>query len=273
MKIDHNYILETLRAVSKILREENPVLTVNDDCLIIIGDLHGDLLAWEKIKKIIADHSCSAVFLGDYVDRGANSVEIAMELFELKIREPKRIFLLRGNHETAEVNDYYGFLYEIKRKYPSNWQSLYEKFNEVFSYLPLATVINGNILALHGGIPVSVPTLDTINSIPKGLVNASNDLLLQILWNDPDDNIKTYAPSPRGPGIYLFGEKIFNEFMEKNNLSLMIRAHTFLLDGYKYFFKGRLVSIFSVVEYVGYTVSGKIIILRNDKIDIMDLFT
>jgi len=272
MELDREEILTVLDQVEDILKREDTVLYVDSLCALIIGDIHGDLLAWRKIAEIIKDVPYPVIFLGDYVDRGEYSVEILNEIFKLKIEDPDKYILLRGNHETEEINSYYGFIWELRMKFPEDYPSLFRRYNEVFSHLSLAAVIDGgNVIALHGGIPINVNSIDDISATPKGYLNAEDPVLLQVLWNDPDDSIETYAPSPRGPGIYLFGRRIFENFMSNSDARFMVRAHTFLPQGYKYFFNNRLLSIFSPLDYVGSVVNGKIVTYCNGKFDIIDL--
>ena len=64
---------------------------------------------------------------------------------------------------------------------------------------------------------------------------------------------------------------LFNDFMDNADLELLIRAHSYIPYGAKWFFKGRLLSLFSPTEYVGRTLQPKIAKLREDKIKIIDL--
>ena len=168
------------------------------------------------------------------------------------------------------ANEYYGFLTELHMKYPRHATRLYREFNIVFSKMPIAAIINSKYFAVHGGIPKGYGMKD-IERIEKGDVEGLSNPLIQLLWNDPDETIDYFEQSPRGPDIYLYGEKAFDEFMENAGLEKLFRAHTFLLQGAKWFFKNRLLSIFSCIEYTGYTVEGKIAKIKNDEIKIIDL--
>ncbi len=271
--IDANSFLTLLAEVEELFETEPPVLEVFDKRVLFIGDLHGDWEAAREIIRFVREYDGTVIFLGDYVDRGDYSIEILQVLFEMKRRSPRKIILLRGNHETISTNSYYGFKNEVFSKFKSSADKIYIRCNEVFAKMPIAVLINnGEILALHGGIPIESPEISELKSLPKNdLRGEGNKFLFQILWNDPDDRIKTYAPSPRGPGCYLFGWEVFNKFTEKNNINVIIRAHTYLPEGYRFFFNNKLLSIFSVLNYVFNRVNGKIAEYRDGELKILNI--
>lgn len=74
------------------------------DPVTVIGDIHGQfydllkILSYTDLLKPSIDPNQKVVFLGDYVDRGINSIEVTLLLLALKIEFPNNIILLRGNH-------------------------------------------------------------------------------------------------------------------------------------------------------------------------------
>jgi len=268
--IEIEEIEKVLRGAEAEFEKEKIVLEIDADDVFFVGDIHADMISATKIFRLIQTTKSKFVFLGDYVDRGDYSVETVIGLFRLKIKEPERLIFLRGNHETTTANEVYGFLTELQQKYRTKALYLYKLFNTVFSKMPISAIINSEIICMHGGVPKGY-YLEDIKKIEKGDIEASHGILLQVLWNDPDENVEYFAPSFRGPGIYLYGEKAFDEFMDNAQLKQMIRAHTFLPQGAQWYFKNKLLSLFSPTSYVGQTLKPKIAKLQNNKIKVIDL--
>ena len=171
--------------------------------------------------------------MGDFVDRGYNSVETFEMLMCLKLKYPDCITLLRGNHETRQVTTVYGFYDECIRKYGN--ANPWKYCVEVFDYLGVAAIIEGKIFCIHGGLSPDIKTLDQIRLFERRMELPHEGPFCDLLWSDPED-IETWALSPRGAG-WLFGSKVTNEFSHINDLELIARAHQLVMDGYKYWFK------------------------------------
>jgi serine/threonine-protein phosphatase PP1 catalytic subunit len=217
---------------------------------MVIGDIHGNLQALNYLIDEWEESDCKNIlFLGDYVDRGTEGAECLLRLFELKLNAPNHVFLLRGNHEDANMNMYYGFFDEIGHdtKFMMRMHSIYQT-------MPVAAILNHDIFCVHGGI-----TEDTdLSHITK-----SNSY--QYLWNDPSDN-PGINKSTRGPNIQEFGPDVFDAFLVANGLKRIIRAHEFQEDGYWWWFDGKLLSLFSSPNYGGRGNTGAFVIYVDGKL-------
>lgn len=261
-----------LRKVKACLKKEPVLQKLDETAAVFIGDLHGDLTAYKKVEKYFHETALNFVFLGDYVDRGPHSIDLIKSLFTLKLKHPERVTLLRGNHETPLANSRYGFKDDVKREFPKQ-QNLYQLFNEVFAELPIAATLDaGKVIAVHGGIPRNIESIEKIADLPKGIVSTRNhEVLLQLLWNDPNEQISDFTSSMRGPGIYEFGKKTIENFMTNSNANLMVSAHLAFSEGIRFFFNKKLVSIFSTLSYKGRTIKGKLFRYKQGTSSVLEL--
>eukprot|EP00386_Alphamonas_edax_P008860 GDKI01028999.1.p1 GENE.GDKI01028999.1~~GDKI01028999.1.p1 ORF type:complete len:308 (-),score=92.87 GDKI01028999.1:132-1055(-) len=218
--------------VKEILIEENNVQPV-DAPVVICGDLHGqyfDLLELFRVGGEVPN--TKYIFMGDFVDRGFNSVETFQLLLVLKLRWPSRITLLRGNHETRQITTVYGFYDEVMRKYGN--ANPWKYCTDLFDYLTIAAVVEQSVLCLHGGLSPEAKSLDQIRLINRVVEIPHDGPFGDIVWSDPDD-VDTWQMNPRGAG-WLFGAKVTKQFNHYNNLDLVARAHQLVQEGYKFMF-------------------------------------
>jgi len=167
-------------------------------------------------------------------------------LLVLKARYPDRITLLRGNHESRQITQVYGFYDECKQKYGN--ATAWKFCTEVFDCLTLAAIIDGRVLCVHGGLSPDVRTLDQIRIISRDQEIPHEGAFCDLMWSDPEE-IETWAVSPRGAG-WLFGYKVTNEFVHLNKLDLVCRAHQLVQEGYKFMFDDKnLVTVWSAPNY------------------------
>lgn len=179
--------------------------------------------------------------IGDYVDRGYYSVETVTLLVALKIRYPQRITILRGNHESRQITQVYGFYDECLRKYGN--ANVWKYFTDLFDYLPLTALIDNQIFCLHGGLSPSIDTLDNIRALDRIQEVPHEGPMCDLLWSDPDDRCG-WGISPRGAG-YTFGQDISEAFNHNNGLTLIARAHQLVMEGYNWSQDRNVVTIFS----------------------------
>ena len=159
--------------------------------------------------------------MGDFVDRGYYSVETFLLLLALKVRYPERITLIRGNHESRQITQVYGFYDECLRKYGS--VNVWRYCTSIFDYLALAAIIDNKIFCVHGGLSPSISTLYHIRSIDRKQEVPHDVAMCYLMWSDPDDSAG-WSVSTRGAG-YLFGGDIVEKFNRENKINLICRAH------------------------------------------------
>ena len=214
--------------------------------LVIVGDIHGQfeaLLAF--FDKCGYPPETNYLFLGDYVDRGKFSLETICLLLSYKILYPENIFLLRGNHESGSISKIYGFYDECKRRYNIK---LWKTFCDVFDCLPISAVVGGTVLCMHGGLSPELHSLDQIRAIERPLEIPESGLICDLLWSDPDEDVTGWGENDRGVS-YTFGGDVVNEYLEKMDVSLICRAHQVVEDGYAFFQRRKMVTLFSAPNY------------------------
>lgn len=249
------------------------IVTSTSAPAIVFGDIHGNLTdIWYIHRNVVNNKKYEAykiVFLGDYVDRGPKPLEILVYLFSLKLVDPKRIVILRGNHEVAKVNKKYGFRCLVKQVYEDIFfvnsdvlhKLIYNSVNDAFNNLPVGTVIKAKdkkgVFCCHGGVPSEYlrgdkrpwklseindfqPAFKPHNLIPRKKSSVGQSVLNEILWNDPipikvwrkmksNSGRYFYKNKKRGGHCSWFTEEAANRFLEANNLRLIIRGHQFKL--------------------------------------------
>ncbi|KAF7911937.1 uncharacterized protein EAE98_006133 [Botrytis deweyae] len=186
------------------------------------------------------------IFLGDFVDRGYFSLETFTLLMCLKATYPDKITLVRGNHESRQITQVYGFYEECQQKYGN--ASVWKSCCQVFDFLVLAAVVDGEVLCVHGGLSPEIRTVDQIRVVARAQEIPHEGAFCDLVWSDPED-VDTWAVSPRGAG-WLFGDKVANEFNHVNGLKLIARAHQLVNEGYKYHFAQKsVVTVWSAPNY------------------------
>ena len=230
----------------EILVEESNVQRV-DAPVTICGDIHGQFYDLKELFKVGGSvPDTNYLFMGDFVDRGFYSVETFLLLLALKVRYPDRITLIRGNHESRQITQVYGFYDECLRKYGS--ANVWKCCTDVFDYFSLSAIIEGTVFCVHGGLSPSITTLDQIRIIDRRQEVPHEGAMCDLMWSDPED-IDGWGLSPRGAG-YLFGGEIVAKFNETNRLTLIARAHQLVMEGHKSMFDGdSLVTVWSAPNY------------------------
>ncbi|KAI8388804.1 serine/threonine-protein phosphatase 4 catalytic subunit [Radiomyces spectabilis] len=257
--ISEGEVKELCWKAREILVEEGNVLRV-DAPVTICGDIHGQFYDLKELfKKGGECPDTNYLFMGDFVDRGYYSVETFLLLLALKVRYPDRIALIRGNHESRQITQVYGFYEECLRKYGT--ASVWRWCCEVFDFLSLSAIIDDKIFCVHGGLSPSINTLDQIRLIDRKQEVPHDGAMCDLLWSDPED-IERWGYSPRGAG-YLFGAEVVQSFLHTNGLDLIARAHQLVMEGYKLMFNDTIVTVWSAPNYC-YRCGNIAAILRLD---------
>jgi serine/threonine-protein phosphatase 4 catalytic subunit len=246
----------------EILVEEGNVQRVCAP-VTICGDVHGQYYDVRELFRVGGEcPSTNYLFMGDFVDRGYYSVETFLLLLALKVRYPDRMTLIRGNHESRQITQVYGFYDECLRKYGS--VNVWRYCTEVFDYLSLSALIEESVFCVHGGLSPSITTLDQIRTIDRKQEVPHDGAMCDLLWSDPDE-IEGWGLSPRGAG-YLFGGDVVSTFNRTNHLTLIARAHQLVMEGYKSMFNDALVTVWSAPNYCYRCGNVASILSFNDKL-------
>ncbi|NXY84508.1 PPE1 phosphatase, partial [Alcedo cyanopectus] len=257
------YVLQLLCETRRVLKEMPNITHLSTSYskeITVCGDLHGNLddLLLIFYKNGLPSEQNSYVFNGDFVDRGKNSIEILIILFAFLLIYPNDLHLNRGNHEDYIMNLRYGFTKEVAKKYKDHGKQILCLLREVFSWLPLATIIDSKVLILHGGIS-DTTDLDFLNALERNKVRdhinvgvillfGGGFFILDILWSDPRSQNGCTPNKCRGGGCY-FGPDVTAKLFERYNLKMLIRSHEFKPEGYEISHDGKVITIFSASNY------------------------
>ncbi|KAG1741558.1 Metallo-dependent phosphatase-like protein [Suillus paluster] len=258
-RVTEDQALWILEKATAVLRAEPNVLQV-DAPITVCGDIHGQYYDLMKLFEVGGSPADTRyLFLGDYVDRGYFSIECVLYLWCLKIWYPDTLFLLRGNHECRHLTDYFTFKLECKHKYS---ERIYDACMESFCALPLAAVMNKQFLCIHGGLSPELNTLDDIRAIDRFREPPTHGLMCDILWSDPVEDFgqekmnESFVHNHVRGCSYFFTYQAACQFLERNNLLSIIRAHEAQDAGYRMYRKTKstgfpsVMTIFSAPNYL-----------------------
>ncbi|MHA1135699.1 MAG: metallophosphoesterase [Candidatus Thorarchaeota archaeon] len=241
-------------------RQTPNVLDIPTDKVIFVGDLHGELQCVQAVQRYIKKYEKHHfVFLGDYADRGPKQIETFNLVMALTLANPKRVIMLRGNHESDRIATKYGFYTVVTKAHSFD---VFKHYSRVFEVLPIAVYKKSVLFACHGGVPEGVSSIEEIQRRNRWHPDFPDEVIAQIVWNDPKEKDYKFRPSTRGDRLWFFGKTAFTEFMNNIDAKIMFRAHEVFPDGYKTFFDSKLVSVFSATY--GTRVQPKIVRLCND---------
>ncbi len=259
---------QVVEEATRLLREENGTIgslhvtgrlvrVRPEGEALVVGDLHGDLESLidifrssDFLQRMSQNGNASLIFLGDYGDRGAYSVEVYYTVLKLKVLHPKQVVLMRGNHEQFCVRGGLDDLapsphdlpLRFQAKFGEKWDEAYSKTRELFECLYTALLVEERYMMVHGGLPEKASKIEDLayahTSYPK------EKLLEDMLWSDPEETIVGVHKSPRGAGK-LFGEDITNKVLKRFNAKILIRGHEPCEEGFKINHHGKILTLFS----------------------------
>ena len=253
------WAIDMFKEMPSLMDISLPVVDGKKGHITVCGDTHGQYYDLLNIFEINGFPSPGNPYLfnGDFVDRGSFSLEVVSTLIAIKVAMPTAVYMTRGNHETKNMNKIYGFEGEVKHKYDDRVMNL---FNDVFQWLPLAGVIEKAVFVVHGGLSTSMGgagagdgpegkgmTLEAVRAVPRGREPPESGLMSDLLWSDPQP-YSGRAASKRGVG-YSFGPDYTKNFLELNNLKLLVRSHEVKEEGYVVEHDGKCITIFSAPNY------------------------
>jgi protein phosphatase len=218
---------------------------------VVCGDLHGDLESLIDIlekSKIVSRLGKSknnyVIFLGDYGDRGALSVEVFWVVLSLKTSFPDQVILLRGNHEGPEyiLPVPYDLPVQFRKRFEKDWEQPYRQLRSVFESLLNALIVRRRYLMIHGGPPSSACRIE--NLAFAGETSKKRTVLEEILWNDPNEETDETVSSPRGAGM-LFGRKVAERCLDNLRVKIIVRGHESCDEGFKISHDGKILTLFS----------------------------
>ncbi|CAE6526587.1 unnamed protein product [Rhizoctonia solani] len=245
--LKNNEITAICQAAREVFLSQ-PTLIELSPPVKIVGDVHGQYSDLIRLFEMCGfPPHANYLFLGDYVDRGKQSLETILLLLCYKVKYPENFFLLRGNHECANVTRVYGFYDECKRRCNIK---IWKTFIDVFNCLPIAAVVASKIFCVHGGLSPSLHSMDDIKRIQRPTDVPDYGLLNDLLWSDPSDNAVDWEDNERGVS-YCFGKSVINDFLVRYDMDLICRAHMVVEDGYEFWNDRTLVTVFSAPNYCG----------------------
>jgi serine/threonine-protein phosphatase PP1 catalytic subunit len=256
-------IQELCTRVKSVYLSEPPLLDLLPP-ITVCGDIHAQ---FHDLLRIFdrAGHppATKYLFLGDYVDRGKQSIDTICLLFAYKLKYPDRIYMLRGNHECAYINRIYGFYEECHDRHPST--SIWNEFCATFSCLPIAAIIDKKIFCIHGGISPLLNSLDSIRNIQRPIEIPEEGLLCDLVWSDPSADVETWEDNERGTSV-CFGMQPVQEFLDRFDFDLICRAHQAVMDGFDFPFHPQqtVITLFSAPNYC-YEYGNKGAVLKVDE--------
>ena len=256
-------IKDIVVAATEILQTEQKVIMLNPP-ISIVGNIHGHFSDLEKIFHIGGSPFYTRyLFLGNYVDKGNFSLNVLLYLLIYKILYPKRIYLLRGGHESCTLNKLFNFYKECLQK--TITKDVWKAILNLYKFLPLAAIINkAQIFCIHGGLSPEIDNIMAIENIERKEDVNTDSVLADLLWSDPNPNINktVWDFSANGFG-YFFPHKETEKFLKANNMKVLIRSREIIEEGVKESHCGLVITINSTTKLSPSRLGGYVMVGEN----------
>ncbi|VEU20199.1 DEKNAAC100925 [Brettanomyces naardenensis] len=260
-RLSEAQVLAILNSAADVFSAEPSLLHVKCPA-VVVGDIHGQYYDLDTMLNLCPDlGSTQYLFLGDYVDRGDCSVEVLLLLYAMKLNFPDSFWMIRGNHESRRMTEYFTFKTECRLKYSLD---VYNAALRSFKVMPIAAVLNDQFLCVHGGISKKLRTLEDINDVNRFRYDfPSSGLFCDLVWSDPSPEYDTskgdreplFRPNTERNCSYYYSFTALNDFLNRNNLLGVIRGHQPQDSGYRLYRKSEttqfptLITLFSAPNY------------------------
>lgn len=224
-------------------------LLLNEPCLLeletpinLVSNTQGQFDDLIAIFEYCGHPPCANyLFLGDYADKGRQGLETICLLLAYKIKYPRNVFILRGNHECSSTGRIYGFYHEIKTRY---CVKVWVAFVRVFNCMPIAAVVDEKIFCVHGGLSPELKSVEQIKNIKRPTDIPDSGLICDLLWGIYDKTIECWDTNSAGVS-YNFGRVIVSKFLSSHNYSLLCTASEILDEGFEYDSEAKILKLFS----------------------------
>lgn len=265
-KLSESQMVRIIEGASSIMAKEQNLLHI-DVPATIVGDIHGQYYDLIGMFELCGDpENTQYLFLGDYVDRGDRSIEVLILLYAMKINFPKRVWLLRGNHESERMTSYFTFKRECLQRYS---EKVYASSVESFKVLPLCAILNEQFFCVHAGISSDLWDLKDIENIDRFKSDfPSSGLFCDLVWSDPTEDYDTEEVGEEDIDQYFsfnverhcsefYTYRAVESFLNHNDLLSVIRGHQPQSAGYRMYKTNdvtkfpSLITIFSAPNYCG----------------------
>jgi protein phosphatase len=241
------------------LVREGALLTLDRSPAVVVGDIHGDLKALSTILQDTGveerfGEGWRLVFMGDYADRGQDSLGVYEAVLRLKVEHPRNVVLMRGNHEALEMIPIqpHDLPEQLRALHGSRAGAIYGSLLALHPLLPSSAIHGGRTLLIHGGVFRGISH--------RALAKPKREELEMMLWNDPCEEAEMTSFSPRGAGTR-FGPWVTCEALKSLGVEQVVRSHSAVPKGYRFNHDGRVLTVFSSKNVYGLE-SGAYLVLE-----------